>query len=415
MKLSLIPCGASDVKGSAISHSPVFERRYFFTVVPTQGDFGLSCIAFFDGFVAAVTLASLFKGHQPRSPVPPPSSFPSGFKPVAAPSTNNRLELPDIQTQQRRRSRTDLDFEEALASPDTILLKETIDLFSPELDPSIFLTPPHGLSSHYGSSPSTSGKREGSNGSPSPNPRGRNITTPLRQPGTPNVIPATPTPPRHAPSSVLTSSSSSSSTPFVTPLSSPNPSQDGEDGPPSARVQQNPQFSNLGQFEGTHSSPYNSGEDENQIRRRSMYRSPGSASSPDLVTLLKRAKQRNGSSNAGSSGTCNRDTLRADASDGGSSGGVDSSSRRLRTTSATPSSNSVPQQGQRPRVDRIATSNSSSSSFHRGEDSSKFLSTRSPDWVLPSPSTSPAPSPSVMKVTFPLLSIKSERSCLIFP
>ncbi|KAF9647320.1 hypothetical protein BDM02DRAFT_2709294 [Thelephora ganbajun] len=129
-----------------------------------------------------------------------------------------------------------------------------------------------------------------------------------------------------------------------------------------------------------------------------MYRSPGSASSPDLVTLLKKTKQRNGSSNVGSNGTGNRD-----ASDGGNGGGKGSelSSRRLRTTSATPSStssNPIQQRSQSPRVDRIATTNSSSSSFQRGEDPSNFLSVRSPDWVLPSPSTSPAPSPSIVKI-----------------
>ena len=321
---------------------------------------------------------------------------------MAASNANNRLGLPDTQAQrqQQRRSRTDLDFEEALASPNTIVLKESTDLFSPELDPSIFLTPPHRRSSPYGNSPGASGEYEGSTGSPSPSSRGTNITTPLSQPGTPNVIPATPTPPRHDPPCTLTPSTSSNSTPFVTPLSSPNPSQDGED-IPSTSVQQSPNPNNL---EGTHSPLYDSEENEHQIRRRSMYRSPGSASSPDLVTLLKKTKQRNGSSNTGLNGTGKRDTLRPDAPEGGSGGGAESSSRRLRTTSATPSSTSsgsIPQPGQRPRVDRIATTNSSASSFYRGEDSSNFLSARSPDWVLPSPSSSPSPSPSVIKARFP--------------
>ena len=375
---------------------------------------------FFEGFVAAVILASLFKGQQPRSPVPPPSSFPSGFEPVAVASgTNNRLGLPNTQAQQRRRSRTDLDFEGALASSDTILLKESLNLFSPGLDTSISLTPSPRRPSLYGNSPGTSGKYEGSSGSPSSNPRGRNTVTPLRQPGTPNVIPATPTPPRYDPSSVLTPStiSSSNSTPFHTPFTSPNTSHDGEDKILSAGVQPSPQLLNSSPLEGIRLPLYDAEENEYQVRRRSMYRSPGSASSPDLVTLLKK-KQRSGSSNQGSNGTGNRDTLRVDASEGGTAGGNGSeASRRLRTTSATPSStssNSVQQQSQRPRVDRIATTNSSSSSFQRGEDSSKFLSARSPDWVLPSPSTSPAPSPSVLKVCFPLSFTKSERSYLTF-
>lgn len=329
---------------------------------------------------------------------------------MAASSTNNRLELPDIQAQrqQQRRSRTDLNFEEALASPNTIVLKECIDLFSPELDPSSFLTPPHRHSSSVsGNSPGASRRYEDSNGSPSPNSRGRNTATPsLTQPGTPNIIPASPTPLKHDPPFILTPSTSSNSTPFVTPLSSPNPSQDGEDKPSSTRSQQSLQPSHSSHLEGIRPPSCEPEEKEYQGRRRSMYRSPGSASSPDLVTLLKKTKQRNGSSNTGSNGTGNKDTLRVDASDGGSGGGADSSSRRLRTTSATPSStssNSIPQQGQRPRVDRITTTNSSSSSFHRGEDSSNFLSARSPDWVLPSPSASPSPSPSVIKACFPFL------------
>lgn len=364
---------------------------------------------FFEGFAAAATLASLLKGQQPaRSPVPPPSSFPSGFKPVVVSGTNNRLGLPNTQAQQRGRSRTDLDFEGALASSDTILLKETIDLFSSGLDTSISLTPSPRRPSLYGSPPGASGKYEGLNGSPSSNPKGRNTATPLRQPGTPNVIQATPTPPRYDPLSVLAlpTISSSNSTPFHTPLTTPNLSRDGEDG-----VQPSP-------LEGIRLPPCDAEENEYKTRRQSMYRSPGSASSPDLVTLLKKTKQRSGSSNQGSSGTGNRDTLRVDAPEGGSGGGNGSeSSRRLRTTSATPSStssNSVQQQGQRSRVDRSATTNSSSSSFQRGEDSSKFLSARSPDWVLPNPSASPTPSPSAFKVCFPLSFTKSESSYLTF-
>ena len=369
---------------------------------------------FFEGFVAAATLASLLKGQQPaRPPVPPPSSFPSGFKPVVVSGTNNRPGLPNTQAQQRGRSRTDLDFEGALASSDTILLKETIDLFSSGFDTSISLTPSPRRPSLYGNSPGASGKYEGLNGSPSSNPKGRNTVTPLRQPGTPNVIQATPTPPRHDPSSVLALPTipSSNSTPFHTPLTSPNLSRDGEDRVSPDGVQPSP-------LEGIRLPPYDAEENEHHTRRRSMYRSPGSASSPDLVTLLKKTKQRSGSSNQGSSGTGNRDTLRVDTPEGGNGGGNGSeSSRRLRTTSATPSStssNSVQQQGQRPRVDRIATTNSSSSSFQRGEDSSKFLSARSPDWVLPSPSASPTPSPSAFKVFFPLSFTDSESSYLTF-
>jgi hypothetical protein len=364
------------------------------------------CVGSFNGFVAAVILASLFKSHQSRSPVPPPSSFPSVLKPVAASSANSRLGVPDSQDQPRRHSRTDLNFEEALASPDTIVLKEGIDLFSPEYETSTSLTTPPHFSSLYGNSPGASGKYEGSTGSPSPNLKGKSTVTPLKQPGTPNIIPATPTPPRNDPVSVLVpiSTSSSNSTPFHTPRASPVPSRDGEDRVPFTGSHPSPQPSNSSQLEGARPPSYDAEEKEYQVRRRSMYRSPGSASSPDLVTLLKKTKQRNGSSNVGSNGTGNRDASRLDTSEGGNTGGngLEPSPWRLRTTSATPSSissGSVPLQGQRPRMDRIAT-NSSSSSYQRGDDSSNFLNARGQDWVLPSPSPSPTPSPSVLKVRF---------------
>lgn len=375
---------------------------------------------FFERFVAAAILAPLIKGQQPRSPVPPPSSFPSGFKPAVASGTNTRFVPPNTQAQQRRGPRPDFDFEEALASPDTIQLRESVDIFSPEFDTSILLTPSPARSSLHGNSPGASGKYEGSNGSPGINPRGSNTVAPLRQPGTPNVIPATPTPPRHSPSSGLTlpsvltpsTSSSSNSTPFHTPLTSPDPSCDGEHRTFSAGVQQSP-------LEGIRPLPYDAEENEHQTKQQSMYRSPGSASSPDLVTLLKKTKQRGGSSNQSSNVVGNRDTLRPNTSEAGDGGGsgLESSSRRLRTTSATPSSTSstsAQQQGQRPRADRLTTTNSSSSSFQRTEDSSNFLSARSPDWVLPSPSASPAPSPSAYKVRFPPLFTKSENQYLTF-
>ena len=323
-----------------------------------------------------------------------------------ASSTNNRLGLPDTQDQQRRRSRTDLNFEEALASPDTILLREGVDLFSPELETSVSITPPPCRPPYHGNPPGASGKYEGSNADPSRNSRGRNIATPLEQPGTPNVIPATPTPPRNDTSYPLTTSSSNS-TPFHTPLASPEPSCDGEDRPSPTGAQPSPQLPNPSRLEGIRLPLYDVEDKEHRFRRRSMYRSPGSASSPDLVTLLKKTKQRNGSSNTGSNGTGNRDTLRVDTQEVGNGG-------RLRTTSATPSSassNSIPRQGQRPRAARTTT-NSSSSSQRRGDDSSNFLSARTSDWVLPSPSSSPTPSPSTLKARFPLRFAKSITSRL---
>ena len=80
------------------------------------------------------------------------------------------------------------------------------------------------------------------------------------QPSTPIVVPPTPSPGNSAARSALTSASS---------LTSPSSS--------------------------TSEVFYDAPEDiDYQTRRRSMYRSPGTASSPDLATLLRKAKERGG-------------------------------------------------------------------------------------------------------------------------
>ncbi|KAF8993676.1 hypothetical protein BDQ17DRAFT_1401548 [Cyathus striatus] len=98
-------------------------------------------------------------------------------------------------------------------------------------------------------------------GADSPSPLNRsfsatpNTRTPTRymQPSTPTVVPPTPSP-APAPSSTVVSSPSSSS----------------------------------------HDLFYDAVEDTERPTRRSMYRSPGTSSSPDLATLLRKAKERGG-------------------------------------------------------------------------------------------------------------------------
>lgn len=110
-------------------------------------------------------------------------------------------------TLQRRASRTDLDFEAALLTEGTFKLREGLDVSQLGID------------------------------SPSPSPMRK--TTP----GTPVVVPPTPTPvagPSRRP---------------------PSPLSDDDD-------------------------------DRNNANRRSMYRSPGTSSSPDLATLLRKARER---------------------------------------------------------------------------------------------------------------------------
>lgn len=94
--------------------------------------------------------------------------------------------------------------------------------------------------------------------------------TPMRlgQPGTPVVVPPTPS------SSTAAAGPSSSATP--TTAGSPTTSQ--------------PQYDVF----------YDPAEDntERQTNRRSIYRSPGTSSSPDLATLLRKTKERGGTINA---------------------------------------------------------------------------------------------------------------------
>ncbi|KAH9946988.1 hypothetical protein B0H21DRAFT_822341 [Amylocystis lapponica] len=166
-----------------------------------------------------------FQQPSPRSPLPP-SSFPASLQPVA--SKDHHVAL------QRRVSRTDVDFEQALRAGGTFLLKESPDVDTLGADTSNASITPF-------SSPSPAAHKPYFG----------------RKPATPTVVPPTPSP-RAAGSSTspgLHASSTSSS---------------------------NDVF-------------YDAEDNDYQTKRRSMYRSTGTASSPDLATLLRKAKERTGS------------------------------------------------------------------------------------------------------------------------
>ncbi|CCM05711.1 uncharacterized protein FIBRA_07943 [Fibroporia radiculosa] len=170
---------------------------------------------------------------SPRSPAPP-SSFPPTLYPVASNDLNPNAAV------QRRISRSDLDFEQALRTGGTVVLKEGLDVDSLGADISntsiSFSTPSPSIQKHYVG----------------------------LKPATPTVVPPTPSPvvsPRPGPSN------SSRTRPSLLPSSSSNDV-----------------------FSDAQDSDY-------QTRRRSMYRSPGTASSPDLATLLRKAKERGGPAN----------------------------------------------------------------------------------------------------------------------
>jgi PH and SEC7 domain-containing protein len=184
-------------------------------------------------------LASLFRQPSPRSPVPP-SSFPSGLQPVDSKTVNGTLH--------RRVSRTELDFEQALRGQDTVLIKESLDVeHLGLLDVASTLI-----------SPSKPPPSSASSNSSSPAPK-----TPHTgfQPATPTVVPPTPSPTRR-PAALATG-----------PTRSSTSSSSGRE------------------------VFYDAQEDTDlQTKRRSMYRSPGTASSPDLATLLKKTRTREAAS-----------------------------------------------------------------------------------------------------------------------
>ncbi|KAG1777746.1 hypothetical protein EV702DRAFT_969303 [Suillus placidus] len=140
----------------------------------------------------------------------------------------------------RRISRTDLDFEQALKQGGTVKLKESLDITTLGVSDSP-VSPAHEFASS------------------SPRPPSRDSRTPLARahthaPPTPVIVPPTPSPgPCPGPSSARCSSTTSSNEVF-----------------------------------------YDAEDPDMQTRRRSLYRASGTSSSPDLATLVRKAKERGG-------------------------------------------------------------------------------------------------------------------------
>ena len=198
-------------------------------------------------------LASLFRttGAGPRTPAPPPSAFPRGLQPVASEDLNAQL------IANRRTSRINIDFEQALLNGDTVKLMEGRDFNTMGVV----------------SSPSPSSKHALSPATPT------NPSEQLRlQPATPNVVPPTP-----------------SVAPSASGAASPNPER-----PPSPTGSSS-----------SHEFFIDTADPGYQTKRRSMFRSPGTSSSPDLATLVRKAKERSANTNAPDqkTGTARKDSL----------------------------------------------------------------------------------------------------------
>lgn len=171
-----------------------------------------------------------------RQPSPRSPAPPSSF-----PSGLHAVGPSDLHAA-RRVSRTDLDFEQALRAGGTVLLREGPDVDSLGADLS-------NASISFSSS--------------SPSPRRPNI------PATPTIVPPTPS-----------------------PVVSPRPAPGHSSSSPTIR-------SNLAPSSSTSTTDFLSEDPDTEYhtKRRSMYRSPGTASSPDLATLLRKAKARGSATN----------------------------------------------------------------------------------------------------------------------
>ena len=178
----------------------------------------------------------------PRSPVPP-SSFPSGLQPNASRNERNGNRT---ETNTRRTSRTNMNFEQALQAGGTVVIKEGIDFDTLGED----LTPSPKFLSNTPLSPLSP---------PTSTPRPQSL---IQQVATTNNMPS-PTP---------TQFKSSLASPTSRPVAPASAST-------SASSSSNDLF-------------YDAEDPDYQTKRRSMYRSQGTASSPDLATLVRKAKQR---------------------------------------------------------------------------------------------------------------------------
>lgn len=177
-------------------------------------------------------LASIFRQHAPLPRSAANHSYAPGLQPVTSLDHGQR----DLH---RRASRTDLDFEQALRGEGTVKLKEGPDVSAMGMD-----------------SPMNRSMLD----SPAMSPRETKIprTTPRRptqQPSTPTIIPPTPSP--------------------IAGPSSAKPLTGGSNGSSAQDL--------VNESGGDDS-------DSRQTNRRSLYRSPGTSSSPDLATLMRKAK-----------------------------------------------------------------------------------------------------------------------------
>ncbi|KAL0956601.1 hypothetical protein HGRIS_002738 [Hohenbuehelia grisea] len=213
-------------------------------------------------------LASIFRPHaQTSQRTTAHNTYARGLQPIASheSSTNNNTTL------QRRVSRTDLDFEQALMAEGTVRLKEGLDVSKMGLE-----SPRRGGMDSPGGGASFATFAGGSMS------MSMGVNTPGNrrvQPSTPTIIPPTPTPvagPSSASATMMPASPSPASSSSQDLFAS---SSDYAEREADARMR---------------SPSPGQGQGGANTNRRSLYRSPGTSSSPDLATLVRKAKERGG-------------------------------------------------------------------------------------------------------------------------
>ncbi|KAI0320783.1 hypothetical protein OF83DRAFT_498953 [Amylostereum chailletii] len=182
---------------------------------------------------------------SPRSAAPP-SAFPTGLQAAGSRERSGKGGGGDVR---KRVSRTDMDFEQALRTDQTVLLREGRDV------------------NRLGDQSPTPSNAPSPSRSPVPLPApalSRSRSPAMPNPATPTIVPPTPSPSRDPPTSA-----SASRSPML----------------PSTPTTASTTSSTTDVF-------YDAEDPDYQTKRRSLYRSPGTASSPDLATLVRKAKQR---------------------------------------------------------------------------------------------------------------------------
>ncbi len=177
----------------------------------------------------------------------PPSSFARRIPPSSA-----GLSAQDMAT--RRTSRVDMDFEQALKAGGTVVLEE--------------------------------GRRLDTLGLPSPSSNTSVRTTPTKfpvQPATPNVVPPTPT------STTTARRPQRKKAPDITQALAAATAAGASSNPQSSSSETPTTISPVAPQPLEDQDEY-----DIRTRRRSLFRSPGTSSSPDLATLVRKAKERGG-------------------------------------------------------------------------------------------------------------------------